>query len=195
MVFWNTVGIKGWGNDFWDYIKEFDFIGLTETWIEENQWIKIQKDLPQGCKWTCRFAKRAHKKGRAMGGILTGVRDDIAENERHTIDTDNIQERNIIAKNSAWKILTVYNNGKIKDKHETLTRDTEVEELIQQIKKSATSRKVRTERTISGGTQNIRRNKLAREVLQQWKEGKDRKDNYLTQRTEFRQLCKQRKLK
>lgn len=125
MVFWNTAGIRGKGNDFWDYLKEFDFIGLTETWIEENQWIKIQNDLPQGYKWTSEFAKRAHKKGRAMGGILTGVRDDIAENNSKMLDTDNIQERNIITKNSMWKILTIYNNGKTKDIYETLTRGTE----------------------------------------------------------------------
>lgn len=60
-----------------------------------------------------------------MGGILTGVRDNIAENDRQTLDTNNIQERNIIAKNSTWKILTICNNGKTKDIYETLTRGTE----------------------------------------------------------------------
>ncbi|KAJ3646967.1 hypothetical protein Zmor_024522 [Zophobas morio] len=32
LLFWNIAGLKKKDNLFWDYVKNFDFVGLTETW-------------------------------------------------------------------------------------------------------------------------------------------------------------------
>lgn len=34
--FWNIAGMLNKDKKFWDYIKGFDVVGLTETWVEER---------------------------------------------------------------------------------------------------------------------------------------------------------------
>lgn len=36
LLFWNVAGIINKDKGFWEYIKEFDFISLCETWLEED---------------------------------------------------------------------------------------------------------------------------------------------------------------
>ncbi|CAK9820147.1 hypothetical protein ANTQUA_LOCUS10489, partial [Anthophora quadrimaculata] len=63
------------GKVWWEYIEGFDFMGLVETWVEDKMWEKLIKRLPSGYKWKLQATKREKKKGRANGGILTGVRE------------------------------------------------------------------------------------------------------------------------
>jgi len=72
MIFWNVAGLKKKDRDFWKYIKEFDFISLCETWVEEKDWNKLKGYLPNTHMWECRYAKRDNKKVRAKGGFIIG---------------------------------------------------------------------------------------------------------------------------
>jgi hypothetical protein len=55
-------------------VRQFEIVGLVETWVEERSWTKKEKLLPKQYKWKCQGAKRGKKKGRATGGIITGVK-------------------------------------------------------------------------------------------------------------------------
>lgn len=35
--FWNVAGLDSKDTQFWECIKEFDIIGIVETWIEEKR--------------------------------------------------------------------------------------------------------------------------------------------------------------
>ncbi|XP_043582928.1 golgin subfamily A member 6-like protein 22 [Bombus pyrosoma] len=43
----------------WEYLKTFDVIGLTETWIEEDNRKKLKYRLPKEFDWKCRAAMKA----------------------------------------------------------------------------------------------------------------------------------------
>lgn len=51
--FWNIAGMLNKDKQFWDYIKDFDFIGLTETWIEEKHWKRMKDRMPEEFNWKC----------------------------------------------------------------------------------------------------------------------------------------------
>lgn len=37
ILFWNVAGIKNKDAGFWNYMKEFEVVGLTEAWLEETE--------------------------------------------------------------------------------------------------------------------------------------------------------------
>jgi len=72
--FWNVAEVRGKDEEFWERIKEWDVVGLVETWIEEGDWEKWKGRVSGEFKWTIQGAKREEKKRRARGGIWMGVR-------------------------------------------------------------------------------------------------------------------------
>lgn len=58
MGFWNIAGMLNKDKQFWDYVKDFDFIGLTETWVEEKHWKRMEDRMLEEFKWKCQFAER-----------------------------------------------------------------------------------------------------------------------------------------
>lgn len=111
ILFWNIAGITRKEKDFYDYLKEYDVIGLVETWLEEKDWGKIRKFLPAGWKWKFAPALRSHKKGRAKGGIITGVRNEILEKKEGLLESQNIQERKVKFGNMWYRIFTIYSSS------------------------------------------------------------------------------------
>ena len=73
-MFWNVAGLGAKDTEVWEYLDKFDFIGLTETWVDEAEWNKIKQNMPKGWKLECQCAIRENKKGRVMGGIITGIK-------------------------------------------------------------------------------------------------------------------------
>lgn len=61
------AGLEKQDLDFWDYVKEFDFVSLCETLLEENRWNNIKGLLPGTHDWVCNFAKKEKKRGREPG--------------------------------------------------------------------------------------------------------------------------------
>ncbi|XP_043604622.1 uncharacterized protein LOC122577397, partial [Bombus pyrosoma] len=108
MCFWNVAGLVGKDKEVWEYIKAFDVVGLTETWLEESNWEKVKYRLPKEFEWKCRAARRIRKKGRAKGGIITGLRKGLKELE-HKEMSDNMVERKIAYKDKTFRIIVVYN--------------------------------------------------------------------------------------
>lgn len=68
--FWNVAGLRNKDEEFWNGLKNWDLVTLTETWTEEKEWSKIKERLPGGYVWDLQEARRRNKKGRVMGGIV-----------------------------------------------------------------------------------------------------------------------------
>jgi len=109
VIFWNVAGIENKDEDFWEFIQEFDIVNLTETWLEEKRWKKFSNRLPGGWRWKHQAARRESRKGRAMGGIITGVKVEVKERATDRIEKEGIQEREVVHGNEIWRIVTVYN--------------------------------------------------------------------------------------
>ncbi|KAJ8667719.1 hypothetical protein QAD02_009382 [Eretmocerus hayati] len=54
--------------------KTADFISLSETWIESKDCNSLKTKLSNSWHWKIIEARRGHKKGRAKGGFLIGVK-------------------------------------------------------------------------------------------------------------------------
>ena len=51
---------------------------LVETWVEEIGWDRIRSRMPKGYKCTKQWAKKKNSKVSAMGGLMVGVREEMA---------------------------------------------------------------------------------------------------------------------
>ena len=75
LLFWNVAGLERKERDFWKYVEKFDFVEMTETWVDQKGWERLKGKLPKGFDWNCQAAKREKKRGRARGGIITGIKE------------------------------------------------------------------------------------------------------------------------
>ena len=103
-------GLLNKDQDFWKTIKEFDVVGLVETWVEEKHKTKLEKILPKGYRWRITPATREKRMGRARKGMVTGIREDIEEEcERDWQITEDIHIRHIrLANKERWRFIAVY---------------------------------------------------------------------------------------
>lgn len=130
--FWNIAGINNKDAEFWEYITTFDIIGLTETWAEEKDRVNTEKKLPLGYKWKMQYAHREMKKGRAKGGILTGVRNEIQEKnelqerevQREEVE-QNVMERKVKIEGDIWRIITIYSPNQLQEINNTILHQIE----------------------------------------------------------------------
>lgn len=111
VLFWNVFGIAKKEDSFWEYIRNFDVVGMLETWVEEKSWRKIEKKLPDEFRWKYQGAIREKGKGRARGGIITGVRKEIKEKAEKKPDTTNVMGRTLRIGQKTWKIVSIYSTG------------------------------------------------------------------------------------
>jgi len=61
-------GIGNKDRVWWRYIIGFDFISLSETWVDEKGWKLWTEKLPRSHEWVCEFAVKNKNKRRAKGG-------------------------------------------------------------------------------------------------------------------------------
>jgi hypothetical protein len=108
VLYWNVAGLRKRGDEFWDYVRQFEVVGLVETWVEKQSWEKVERTLPKEYKWEGQWAKRERKRGRAAGGIITGVKLGIEEKQKEKGEEEGYMERNVHIDNEWWKIVTVY---------------------------------------------------------------------------------------
>ncbi|XP_018405647.1 PREDICTED: golgin subfamily A member 6-like protein 6 [Cyphomyrmex costatus] len=127
-VTWNVAGLKKKERDFWEYIGGFDIIGLTETWVEENEWENLKERMPEGWRWRQQSASRDCKKGRAKGGIITGVRTELEEKENVCKEEQGMQERVVSLDGETWRMVTVYNREGKKELLEKIKEEIKEEE-------------------------------------------------------------------
>ncbi|XP_020294895.1 golgin subfamily A member 6-like protein 2 [Pseudomyrmex gracilis] len=106
--FWNK------DKDFWKNLEKWDVIVLLETWIEKKKWEKIRRLLPRGYVWSTQWATRKNKKERAMGGLLMGIRKELADtNDMSRTEKERIIEGRMRVGKAKWKIKRVYVKGNI----------------------------------------------------------------------------------
>lgn len=110
---------------FWEYLQDSDVICLVETWIEGKTWEKTNRILPDEFSWKNIPGEKAHKKGRAKEGILTGIRKIIQEENVTFQEATNFQERRIMLKGEKYRIFTAHNNENKKDFWEEIKRNIE----------------------------------------------------------------------
>ena len=48
IVFWNVAGLTRKDKDFWEYIQDYDYVALLETWVDPIRQDKIKPLLPKG---------------------------------------------------------------------------------------------------------------------------------------------------
>ncbi|XP_018400175.1 PREDICTED: golgin subfamily A member 6-like protein 22 [Cyphomyrmex costatus] len=95
--------------EFWKFLKDYEVIGLVETWVDEKEWEKLKEKMPEEWKWKCQPARRDCKKGRAKGGIVTGVRKELEEREVGYEEKEGFQEREVVIDRERWRFMIVYN--------------------------------------------------------------------------------------
>jgi len=115
LLFWNVAGTLNKDIEFWDYLKMYDYVGLCETWMTENMWENWKDKLPASHVWSCSFAIRRKEKGRAIGGLIIGIKKDWADKEWEVIKREegNIGMLRIKDKNRITVIVLVYNREKM----------------------------------------------------------------------------------
>ncbi|XP_039312991.1 uncharacterized protein LOC120359478 [Solenopsis invicta] len=79
IAFWNVAGLRNKDKEFWKGMERWEVMVLIETWIEEKGWKYIEGKLPKGYEWKVQWAKRRNKKGRAIGGMMLGIRRELVE--------------------------------------------------------------------------------------------------------------------
>jgi len=109
IAFWNVAGLSNKDKDFWRGIKEWDVVTLSETWVDEKGWDRVRGKLPRGYEWGVQFAKRRSKKGRAIGGMLMGIRKVILEKGKGIgIEREGMMVGRIRQKKESWRVVGVY---------------------------------------------------------------------------------------
>ena len=63
IIFRNVARLTRKDKDFWEYIQDYDYVALLETWVDAIRWDKIKPLLPKGYNWRCQYAKKENKKG------------------------------------------------------------------------------------------------------------------------------------
>ena len=121
IAFWNVAGVANKEEEFWKGIGEWEVIVLLETWIEEKRWNRIKHRLPTGYRWKTQWAKRRNKRGRAMAGIVIGVREEMeVGQERDHGEEEGILVERITAGEEEWTVVAVYVNGDMERKLERI---------------------------------------------------------------------------
>lgn len=91
----------------------------------------MEDRMPEEFTWKCQFAEREKNRGRASGGIITGVKRTITEIEIQE-KFRNLQERRIKIQDKIWRVITVYSTDmkKTKSNIEKMVETTKEERLI-----------------------------------------------------------------
>lgn len=79
VAFWNVAGLRGKDEKFWRELSDWEVVVLSETWVDEREWVRIRGKLPRRYEWGGQIAKRKNRKGRAMGRMIMAVRKEIIE--------------------------------------------------------------------------------------------------------------------
>lgn len=79
-MFWNVAGLGNKDWIFWRELEDWEVMVLSETWMEEKDWLRMKRSLPKGYVWGTQWANRKNKRGRAIiGGMLMRIRKEIVE--------------------------------------------------------------------------------------------------------------------
>lgn len=112
VCFWNVAGLRNKDKGFWREVLKWDVIVFMETWIKEKEWRKFRDGMPKSFKWGVQFAERRSRKGRAMRGIVMGIRWDLVERGSEIkVGKEGVIVGKIRLKEEIMRIVGVYVNG------------------------------------------------------------------------------------
>lgn len=97
------------------FICNYDAIFFLESWVEEGDWKSIERWLPKDYKWEYKAAEKIGSRGRASGGIVTGVKNGWMEDTKKENNMKGLYERNIIVGSCKLKIVAVYVNKNLNE--------------------------------------------------------------------------------
>jgi len=60
--FWNVAELENKDRGFWNSLKWWEVIIMSETWVKKSDWERIKKKLPKGCLWGMQEAERENRK-------------------------------------------------------------------------------------------------------------------------------------
>jgi len=102
-------------------LKKWNVVTLIETWTEEKGWEKVKKRLPGGFVWRMQGAKKKRKKGRAIGGLVMGIRKEwwIREDEARE-EKEGIIVGKVKYGKGSLRIVGVYVSGDMEKKLEEI---------------------------------------------------------------------------
>ncbi|CAK9827586.1 hypothetical protein ANTRET_LOCUS5267 [Anthophora retusa] len=90
---------------------------MCETWVGRKEWEGVRSKATEGYTWDVQYAERRGKKGRAMGGMIIGVREGIKMvKDRKETEEEGIIARKIWLGKDAWKVIGVYVNKDLERK-------------------------------------------------------------------------------
>lgn len=72
-------GLRNKDRNFWEGLKDWEVVVMSETWMSVKDWKGMKRRLPKGYEWRVQGAGKIYKKGRAMGGMIMGIRKKIME--------------------------------------------------------------------------------------------------------------------
>lgn len=96
--------------EFWEGMKEWDIVILTERWLDEKRWENMKEKIPKEYSWKVQTAIGKNKKGRTSGGMLLELRkeiEEIKEEKRMEAEKGRIKCKKRIGE-ERWRIIGVY---------------------------------------------------------------------------------------
>ncbi|XP_024868251.1 trichohyalin-like [Temnothorax curvispinosus] len=103
------AGLENKDKDFWEGLKKEDVLVMLETWIGEKGWERIRGRLPKGYEWGVQMAKKKNKKGRAIGGMIMGIRKGLKEKGTAIeVDREGWIAGKVKTDDENWSIIGVY---------------------------------------------------------------------------------------
>lgn len=109
------AGLVSKNKEFWEKVRKWDIVIMSETWIEEKGWERVKERLPEGYTWKEQTARREHKKGRAKGGMLVGIREGIGREKKVEVNWigEGLVEIKMDIKKERWTVIGVYAYGNL----------------------------------------------------------------------------------
>lgn len=98
----------------WDFLKQYDIINLQESWVQEKNVRKWKVKFDRIYNWSIKATFRINKKGKAMGGVILGVKKTKNEQVKR-VGLRAVVEEIRLEKERKANFVISYNNGKIEE--------------------------------------------------------------------------------
>lgn len=109
IAFWNVAGLGNKDREFWEGLKEWEVILMSETWVDKKGWERVKERLPKGYSWEAQWARRVSKKGRTMGGMMMGVKKKFRVDRGESIrEMERVMVRKLCFGGEWWRVVGVY---------------------------------------------------------------------------------------